>query len=100
LRSKESEVDPGAMTPVPRLRHYDGPAILSAGFRPFFFFGAFYAGVAVLIWAAMLRAEVEPRWSRPLLDVNALAWVAAFLGFCVIYGPALWCARRSKAQTT
>ena len=55
------------MSPVPRLRIYAGPALLSAGFRPFFFFGALYAGVAVLIWAAMLRGELSPAsafWAR------------------------------------
>jgi uncharacterized protein involved in response to NO len=58
-----------------------------------------YAAVVIAAVARILAA-IEPRWSRPLLDVSALAWVAAFLGFCIIYGPALWCARRSKAQTT
>ena len=28
------------MTPIPRLRDYSGPALLSYGFRPFFLFGA------------------------------------------------------------
>jgi uncharacterized protein involved in response to NO len=38
------------MNPIPRLRAYSGPALLSYGFRPFFLFGAWYAGLAVLIW--------------------------------------------------
>lgn len=33
-----------------RLRDYSGPAILSYGFRPFFFGGAIYAGLGILIW--------------------------------------------------
>ena len=38
------------MSPIPRLRDTRGPALLSYGFRPFFLFGALYAGVAVLVW--------------------------------------------------
>jgi uncharacterized protein involved in response to NO len=46
------------MTPVPRLRAYDGPVILSYGFRPFFFFGALYAGIAILAWLPMFYGEL------------------------------------------
>jgi uncharacterized protein involved in response to NO len=38
------------MTPIPRLRDHSGPALLSYGFRPFFLFGALYAGLAILAW--------------------------------------------------
>ena len=38
------------MTPIPRLRDYRGPALLSYGFRPFFLFGSLYAGLAILLW--------------------------------------------------
>ena len=38
------------MSPVPRLKSYDGPALFSYGFRPFFLFGSLYAGFAVLVW--------------------------------------------------
>lgn len=47
------------MTPVPRLRAYRGPVLLSYGFRPFFLFGAIYAGLAVLAWLPMLYGELE-----------------------------------------
>jgi uncharacterized protein involved in response to NO len=46
------------MTPIPRLRRYDGPAVLSHGFRPFFLFGAIYAGVAVLAWLPLYFGEM------------------------------------------
>jgi uncharacterized protein involved in response to NO len=46
------------MTAVPRLRTYAGPVILSYGFRPFFFFGALYAGVAILVWLPMFYGEL------------------------------------------
>lgn len=35
---------------IPRLRSYQGPALLSYGFRPFFLFGAAYAGISILFW--------------------------------------------------
>jgi uncharacterized protein involved in response to NO len=38
------------MAPIPRLRPYAGPALLSYGFRPFFLFGSLYAGLAILVW--------------------------------------------------
>lgn len=37
-----------------RRRSYNGPAIFSHGFRPFFLFGSLYAGGAVVFWIAML----------------------------------------------
>lgn len=49
------------MTPIPRLRAYDGPAILSYGFRPFFFFGSIYAGLAILAWLPIFEGE----WGLP-----------------------------------
>ena len=38
------------MNAIPRMRTYAGPALLSYGFRPFFLFGAIFAGGAILIW--------------------------------------------------
>ena len=50
------------MNGLPRLRNYAGPALLSYGFRPFFLFGAIYAGLAVLAWLPMFNGELE-LWS-------------------------------------
>ena len=47
------------MAPIPRLRDYHGPALLSYGFRPFFLFGSLYAGIAVLAWLPMFYGELE-----------------------------------------
>ena len=47
------------MAPIPRLRDYSGPALLSYGFRPFFLFGSFYAGIAVLAWLPIFYGELE-----------------------------------------
>jgi uncharacterized protein involved in response to NO len=46
------------MPAIPRLRSFSGPAILSYGFRPFFLFGAFYAGAAVLLWLPMFEGRL------------------------------------------
>ena len=47
------------MAPIPRLVRYDGAAILSYGFRPFFLLGAIYSGVALLVWLPALHGELE-----------------------------------------
>lgn len=46
---------------VQRLRDYQGPALFSYGFRPFFFFGAVYAGAIVLVWLPVFYGEIELR---------------------------------------
>jgi uncharacterized protein involved in response to NO len=46
------------MSPVPRVRPYSGPAILSYGFRPFFLLGAFYSGAIVLLWLPLFFGEL------------------------------------------
>lgn len=46
------------MSPVPRLRDYLGPALLSYGFRPFFLLGAIYAGLAVAAWLPIFNGEL------------------------------------------
>src|SRR6202166_1907253 len=47
------------MNGIPRLRDYRGPVLLSYGFRPFFLFGAIYAGLAVLVWLPIFNGELE-----------------------------------------
>ena len=47
------------MTGMPRLRDYSGPVLLSYGFRPFFLFGAVYAGLGVFAWLPMFNGELE-----------------------------------------
>jgi uncharacterized protein involved in response to NO len=41
-----------------KLRAYQGPALFSYGFRPFFFFGAIYAGAMVPLWLAVFAGDV------------------------------------------
>jgi uncharacterized protein involved in response to NO len=46
------------MSPIPRLKAYRGPALLSYGFRPFFLLGAIYAGLAILAWLPIFNGEL------------------------------------------
>lgn len=45
------------MNGIPRYQAFDGPAILSQGFRPFFLGAGLWAVLAVLIWILVLRGE-------------------------------------------
>jgi uncharacterized protein involved in response to NO len=42
-----------------RMRSYQGPAILSYGFRPFFLLGAIWAALAVAVWLPMLAGSLS-----------------------------------------
>ena len=53
---------------IPRSRPFDGPAILSYGFRPFFLFGALYAGLAVPFWIAQLSGVAQIASHFPAVD--------------------------------
>src|SRR6478752_7017591 len=46
------------MNAIPRLRPYGGPTLLSYGFRPFFFFGACYAALAIAVWLPLFEGEI------------------------------------------
>ena len=45
-------------TPAQRRRAYQGLAILSYSFRPFFLLGAIYAGLAILVWLPVFHGEL------------------------------------------
>lgn len=47
------------MAAIPRLKLYAGPALLSYGFRPFFFLGSIWAGIEVLAWMPMFYGELS-----------------------------------------
>ena len=40
-------------------RTYDGPALFSSGFRPFFLLGSIYAGLAILVWLPVFMGELR-----------------------------------------
>lgn len=44
---------------TPRLRDYEGPALFSYGFRPFFLLGAIYAGAAIPLWLGVFQGELD-----------------------------------------
>lgn len=46
------------MTPVPRLKAYQGPAFFSYGFRPFFFLGACEAALAIGLWLPLFEGHL------------------------------------------
>ncbi len=46
------------MSAIPRLKPYQGPALFSYGFRPFFLFGALYAALAMLAWLPVFTGEL------------------------------------------
>jgi len=56
------------MNAVARLNAHRGPVLLSYGFRPFFLFGAIYAGLAVLAWLPMFAGELELRTALSPVD--------------------------------
>lgn len=67
------------MAPIPRLRSYEGPALLSYGFRPFFLFGSIYAGLAILAWLPALRGRLEITTALALRDWHVHEMLYGFL---------------------
>ena len=43
---------------IQRLRDYQGPALLSYGYRPFFFLGSLYAGLSIVLWIPQLYGHL------------------------------------------
>ncbi len=46
------------MNAIPRYRPFGGPALFSAGFRPFFLGGAIWAAIAIPLWLLFYRGDV------------------------------------------
>lgn len=76
-----------SVSPIPRYRPQSGPAILAAGFRPFFLASGLWAAVAVPLWLAMFagRADVQTMLAAQVWHVHEMvfgfgaATVAGFL---------------------
>src|SRR6516164_10691284 len=47
------------MAAIPRYRRTTGPALFSAGFRPFFLLGALWSALAILIWLPAFAGEYQ-----------------------------------------
>jgi uncharacterized protein involved in response to NO len=46
------------MNPIPRVKPHQAPALLSYGFRPFFFLGACQAALSMALWLPLFEGEV------------------------------------------
>lgn len=56
------------MVAIPRYRAHAGPAILSAGFRPFFLAASIWAALAIPLWLAVYRSSLAvPSLLPPLV---------------------------------
>jgi uncharacterized protein involved in response to NO len=67
------------MTVVPRLRPYQGPALFSYGFRPFFLAGAIWAALAILLWLPMFFGEVQIPTAFSPMDWHAHEMLYGYL---------------------
>lgn len=71
---------------VPRYRAYDGPAIFSAGFRPFFLLSGLWAAIAIPVWlTAYIHGLVPPTaFPAPIWHAHEMVYgygAAAVAGF-------------------
>jgi uncharacterized protein involved in response to NO len=55
------------MPPIPRTKPYDGPALFSYGFRPFFLGASLFAGIAVVLWLPAYFGELTLPTAYPAL---------------------------------
>jgi uncharacterized protein involved in response to NO len=75
------------MTAIPRYRYHAGPALLSAGFRPFFLAASLWAAAAIPLWLAAYAAGLAMPSALPAIVWHvhemvfgfAAATVAGFL---------------------
>lgn len=67
------------MPPSPRLRNFRGPAILSYGFRPFFFAAAVYAGIAIALWIPVFSGDIIVPTAMSPLDWHIHEMLYGFL---------------------
>lgn len=42
-----------------KMKNYQGPALFSYGYKPFFFFGSLYSGFSVVLWLPLFYGELE-----------------------------------------
>ena len=73
------------MAAIPRYRRQSGPALLSAGFRPFFLFGALWAAIAIPIWLMAFAGEYQIATAYALVVWHAHELVFGY-GAAVVAG--------------
>lgn len=66
-----------------QMRRWQGPALLSFGFRPFFLFGAVWAGLAMPVWILVLSGAVDLPSRFGPVDWHAHAFLFGYLGAIV-----------------
>ena len=62
-----------------RARSWEGPALLSYGFRPFFFLGSLYAGVLILLWVPWFLGAISLPIALPPVAWHAHELLFGFL---------------------
>ncbi|PPQ26659.1 NnrS family protein [Rhodopila globiformis] len=67
------------MTVVPRLRPYQGPALFSYGFRPFFLAGAIWAALAILLWLPLFFGRMQIPMAFSPVDWHAHEMLYGYL---------------------
>ncbi|OCW56325.1 NnrS family protein [Hoeflea olei] len=68
------------MSSASQIRHWQGPALFSYGFRPFFLFGSLWAGAAMIIWILALTGTVAPPSRFDPISWHAHAFLFGYLG--------------------
>lgn len=82
---------------IPRLQAYQGPALWSYGFRPFFLFGAVYAGAVIPLWLAIYEGILSMPLGFAPRDWHAhemlFGFVAAVVGGFLLTAIPNWTGR-------
>jgi uncharacterized protein involved in response to NO len=81
----------------PRPRDYQGPALFSHGFRPFFLLGAIYAGAMIPLWLGVFEGELQLPTAFAPRDWHAhemlFGFVAAIVGGFLLTAVPNWTGR-------
>lgn len=72
-----------AISSAEQIRAWQGPAILTYGFRPFFFFGAIWAAIAMAMWVLALQGAVVLPTHLDPVAWHAHAFLFGYLGAIV-----------------
>ncbi|TDK49640.1 NnrS family protein [Antarcticimicrobium luteum] len=70
-------------TTAEQMRRWRGPALFTFGFRPFFLFGALWAGLAMPLWIAMLSGALTLPSRFDPVSWHAHAFLFGYLGAVV-----------------
>ncbi|WP_299848256.1 NnrS family protein [uncultured Roseovarius sp.] len=72
-----------ASSSAQQMRDWTGPAVLSFGFRPFFFLGSLWAALAMVLWVGMLAGGISLPMAFDPVDWHAHAFIIGYLGAIV-----------------